>query len=269
MTTGIGATSAATGTVVLNDANFIGMEKVEVGGTIAADPDESTYQRLRDGHYLFARASTVSDTAPSKGGVTGNSINNVVIDASGMTKNSLTFDGNGNAQKFIGTTKGDTLIGNGGIDTLTGGLGLDKFVFQTIREYAPDSLTANSTISYTPTDKSLTAADADVITDFSSGIDKIVFRIEETVALEDTFDSLVSLTKGNMTAGNVLIGDLIGIDTAGTATSFIKIDTTGNDATVYYDADGSGVTPAVKVATLTGVSSIAAADFVIASVQNF
>ncbi len=269
VTTGIGATDAANGTVVLNDKNFIGMEKVEVGGTISKDADESTWQQLRDGHYLLARGSSVSDLRVSSGGVAGNSIDKVVINASGVTKNSLIFEGNNNTQTFIGTRKGDTFIGNGGADTLTGGAGADKFVFQTIREYARDASSANGTIGYTPTDRALVALDADTITDFTSGVDKIVFRIEKTTALEDSFDSLVALAKGNLTTIHVLIGDLSGLDTAGTATSFIKADTTGNDIRVYYDADGSGAGTAVLIATLAGVSTVAASDFAVASVQNF
>ncbi len=269
VTAGAGATNGANGTVVLNDQNFIGMEKVEVGGTISKDGDESTYLQLRDGHYLFARSNTVSNQSTGSGGITGNSIDHVVIDASGVTRNGLSFDGNGNTQKFIGTALGDVFFGNGGTDTLTGGAGQDKFVFQTIREYARDSGTANGAISYTPTDHALLAVDADTITDFVSGIDKIVFRIEATTTLEDTFDSLVPLAKGNLNPTNVLIGDLSGIDTAGTATSFIKVDTTGADVRVFYDADGSGGNAAVLIATLTGVSTMLESDFAVASVQNF
>lgn len=269
VTTGIGATNAATGTIVLNDRNFIGMEKVEVGGTISKDGDESTWQQLRDGHYLLARGSSVSDLGTSSGGVAGNSLNKVVIDASGVTKNGLLFDGNNNTQTFIGTTKGDTFTGNGGADTLTGGAGADKFVFQTIREYARDASSANGAIAYTPTDRALVAGDADVITDFAAGSDKIVFRVEANTTLEDTFDSLVGVSRGNLTDTQVLIGDLTGLDTAGTTTSFIKADTTGSDIKVYYDADGSGAGAAVLVATLAGVSSISARDFAVASVQNF
>lgn len=269
ITTGIGATGAANGTVVLNDKNFISMEKVEVGGTISRDADESTYQQIADGHYLLAKNSTVSDTATSAGGTSGNSINNVVIDASGVTKKGLIFEGNGNTNKFIGTTQADTFITNGGHDTVTGGDGADKFVFQTIREYARDSGTANGAISYTSTDTALTSAASDSITDFVTGTDTLVFRVESTTTLEETFDSLVALTKGALTSTNVLVGDLTSVDTAGTTASYIKADTTGSDVNVYYDADGSGAGAAVLVATLVGVSTVSASDFVVAAVQNF
>ena len=138
-----------------------------------------------------------------------------------------------------------------------------------MREYGRDSGSANGVIAYAATDEALDASDADVITDFATGTDKLVFRVESTTALEDTFDSLVALTKGNLTATNVLIGDLTGIDTAGTGTSFIKVDMSGDDARVYYDADGSGAGTAMLLATLTGVPSLAASDFALAAVQGF
>jgi hypothetical protein len=198
-----------------------------------------------------------------------------------VTKNGLTFEGNANTQTFIGTTKADVFIGNGGLDTLTGGGGADKFVFQSIREYARDSGTANGVIAYTPTDfdtvtagqqdRALTAVDADVINGFVTGEDKIVFRVEATTALEDTFDALVALTKGNLTATNVLIGNLSsGLDTAGTANQFIKVDTAAaGGAKVYYDADGSGVGAAVLIATLTNISTVGVSDFRVEAVQGF
>jgi len=273
VTSGVGATNAATGTIILSDANFQGMEKVEVGGSVSRDADESAFQQLRDGHLYFLRSSTVSDTAPysnTAGLTTTNSVmNNVVINASRVTKNGLTFEGNANTQTFIGTTKADVFIGNEGADTLTGGGGADKFVFQTIREYARDSSTANGVIAYTAGDEAFDATDADTITDFTTGSDKIVFRVEGTTTLEDTFDSLVALTKGNLTTTNVLIGDLTAIDTAGAATSFIKADTTGSDIRVYYDADGSGVGAAVLVATLTNISTVGVSDFRVEAVQGF
>jgi len=270
VTAGIGATNAANGTIALDDNNFKQMEKVEVGGSASRDADESAWQQLRDGHLYFARSSSVTDTATSAGGSSGNSINNVVIDASGVTKNGLTFEGNANTQRFIGTTKADVFIGNEGADTLTGGGGADKFVFQTIREYARDSGTANGVIAYTAGDEAFDATDADTITDFTTGSDKIVFRVEGTTTLEDTFDSLVALTKGNLTSTNVEIGDITAsLDTAGSATSFIKADTTGSDIKVYYDADGSGAGAAVLIATLTNISTVGVSDFRVEAVQGF
>jgi len=270
VTAGIGATGAANGTVVLNDANFQKMERVEVGGAVSKDADESSYQYYRD-HFYFARSSSVSDTATSAGGSSGNSINNVVIDASGVTKNGLTFEGNANTQTFIGTTKADVFIGNEGADTLTGAGGADKFVFQSIREYARDSGTANGVIAYTAGDEAFDATDADTITDFTTGSDKIVFRVEGTTTLEDSFDSLVALTIGDLTATNVLIGNLSsGLDTAGTANQFIKVDTAAaGGAKVYYDADGSGAGAAVLVATLTNISTVGVSDFRVEAVQGF
>jgi hypothetical protein len=268
ITSGIGATNSANGTVVLNDNNFIAVEKVEIGAGIARDPDESAYQFYR-GHNWLAKGSSVSDTGVSAGGVAGNSLNNVVVNASGVTKHGVIFEGNANINTFIGSTKNDTFISNGGHDNLTGGAGSDQFVFQTIREYSRDGSAVNGAISYTAVDKVLSNADSDTVTDFASGVDKIVFRLESNVSGEDTFKSLVGLTKGSVPTINIQIGDLSSIDTSGTSSSFIKADTTGSDVNVYYDADGSGPGPAWLVCTLVGVNSVSASDFILASVQNF
>jgi hypothetical protein len=96
-----------------------------------------------------------------------------------------------------------------------------------------------------------------------------VFRVEATTALEEYVRFAGGADQGNSTTTNVLIGDLTGIDTAGSATSFIKADTTGADVKVYDDADGSGSGAAVLIATLTGVSTVAASDFRVEAVQGF
>ncbi len=285
ITAGIGAVDATTGKLELLDSNIVNVERVEVGATISKDPDESQFQFQADEHWYLNKGSKVSDTAAAVGGKyldannngsfdTGevlNSLDFVVVDASRVTKKGLTFEGNANNQTFIGTSQADVFIGNGGTDRLTGNGGADQFVFQTVRTYARDNATANNVISYTNTDTALTVTDADTITDFVSGTDKFVFRVEGTTALEDSFDSLVALRGLALTTTNVLISDIAAgtIDSAGTADSFIKADTTGNDINIYYDADGSGATGAVLIATLLNASTIALSDFVVAPVINF
>jgi len=285
ITAGIGAVDATTGKLELLDSNIINLERVEVGATISRDPDESQFQFQADEHWYLNKGSKVSDTAPSLGGKyidannnnsfdTGevvNSLDLVVVDASRVTKKGLTFEGNANNQNFIGTTQADVLVGNGGEDRLTGNGGADQFVFQTVRTYARDNSSANGLIAYTNTDTALTPSDADTITDFVSGSDKIVFRVESSTTLEDSFDSLVALSGLALTANNVLITDIAAgtVDTAGTANSFIKADTTGNDIKLYYDADGSGANSAVLIATLLNASTISLTDFLVAPVINF
>lgn len=269
VTTGIGATNDDDGTLTLTNTNLKNVERVEVGASVSRDGDESQFQYQADSHVYLNKTGTVSNTATSAGGKTGNSIDNVVIDASAITTKGLTFEGNANIQKFKGTTLADTFIGNGGADALTGNGGADKFVFQTVRSFDRDSGTANGVIAYTSTDTAFTATAADTITDFVSGTDKIVFRVEASTALEDSFDSLVALTKGNLTATNVYIGDAADVNTAGTSAQYIKVDTTGNDVNIYYDADGSGAGTALNIVTLIGVSDISVSDIALASVANF
>jgi len=292
VTQGVGATAGDKGVIVLNDVNFQKMEQVEVGGVVSRDPDETSEQSTVYGHLYLRTTGTVDPIADTLGGSGG--IDNVVINASGISKNSLTFVGNANTQTFIGTTRADVFIGNAGNDTLTGGNGADKFVLQTVREYQRDSSTANGAIGYKAADTALSGADT--ITDFTTGSDKIVFRLEATIvtgtgktfadsqtatkALEDTFDSLVdvlitsasnSAVSKDLTATNVLIGNLLtGLDTAGTENQFIKVDTAAaGGAKVYYDADGSGVGAAVLVATLTNISTVGVSDFRVEAVQGF
>jgi len=267
VTTGIGASDSTKGRLTLNNTNLKDVERIEVGASVAKDADESQFQYQADNNVRLNKGGTVADLASTLGNSAGSSINKVVVDASAITTKGLIFEGNANIQTFIGTTKGDTFIGNGGADSFTGNAGADNFIFQTVRTYSSDGVAG--TINYITTDTALIAADADTVTDFVSGSDKIVFRIEATTALEDTFDSLVALTKGNLTATNVYVGDATDVNTAGNATQFIKVDTTGNDVNVYYDADGSGTGAAVKIVTLTGLSSISVADITLASVVNF
>ncbi len=265
ITTGIGATDASDGRLVLSDTNIKNIEKIEVGAAVSKDADESQYQFQTDENWRLNKDGTVSNTSVANGGKSGNSIDNVVIDASGVTKKGMIFEGNKNIQTFKGTTQADTFIGNGGIDDLDGGAGADKFVYQTIRTYASDLVAG--TINYVATDRALISSDADLIRNFVTGVDKIEFRVEATTALEDTFDSLVTLTKGNLTSTNVSIG------TSGAAVDaddFIIVDTDFlGGAKVYYDAEGSGAGTAIEICQLIGVSAVSASDFSLAWVSNF
>ncbi len=288
VTTGIGAVDSSTGKLELLDSNIVNIERVEVGGFVSRDPDESQYQYMTDEHWYLNKSGTVADTTAALGGKyidansngsfdageTLNSINFVVVDASRVTKKGLTFEGNANKKTFLGTSMADIFIGNGGQDLFTGNAGADQFVFQTVRTYARDDSTANGVIGYTYADTALTSTDADTITDFVSGTDKFVFRVEALKTLEDTFSTLpelFALKVSELSDTNVYIADIAAgaINTSGTATSFIKADTTGDNIKVYYDSDGSGPNLSVLIATLTNVSSVVPTDFKVDSVFNF
>lgn len=242
ITTGIGANTQAAGTIILNDANFQEMEVVQVGGTVGRLNVENTALQLLNDHYFFNAGGTVADLSNTKGN-NGGTINNVVVDASGVTANGLTFEGNGNTQTFIGTTQDDRFVSNGGHDTLTGGSGSDTFVFGKIwtQTVTGDD---DEVQWYENVGVDLTNADTDTITDFASGVDKIELNT-------DQFASLVGFNAGNLVVGS---GPL-------DADDYLVFNTSTN--TLQYYADGNGGSAAIDIAILTGVSSITAADIVV------
>lgn len=242
ITTGIGANTQAAGTIVLNDANFQEMEVVQVGGTVGRLNVENTALQLLNDHYFFNAGGTVADLSNSRGN-NGGTINNVVVDASGVTANGLTFEGNGNTQTFIGTTQDDRFVSNGGHDTLTGGSGSDTFAFGKIwtQTVTGDD---DEVQWYENVGVDLTNADTDTITDFASGVDKIELNT-------DQFASLVGFNAGNLVVGS---GPL-------DADDYLVFNTSTN--TLQYYADGNGGSTAVDIAVLTGVTSITAADIVV------
>ena len=242
ITTGIGANTQAAGTIILNDANFQEMEVVQVGGTVGRLNVENTALQLLNDHYFFNAGGTVADLSNAKGN-NGGTINNVVVDASGVTANGLTFEGNGNTQTFIGTTQDDRFVSNGGHDTLTGGYGSDTFAFGKIwtQTVTGDD---DEVQWYENVGVDLTNADTDTITDFASGVDKIELNT-------DQFASLVGFNAGNLVVGS---GPL-------DADDYLVFNTSTN--TLQYYADGNGGSAAIDIAILTGVSSITAADIVV------
>ena len=241
ITTGVGADTKANGTIVLNDANFQGMEVVQVGGTVDQLNVENDALQMLNDHYYFAANGTVDDLDNSLGN-NGGTIDNVVVDASGVTANGLRFEGNGNDNTFIGTTQDDVFVGNGGNDTLTGGDGADTFVFGQVHEQV---VTGDDDEVQTYVDTAFNLTGIDTITDFLSGVDKIALNI----------DQFTSLTAGSFTADNLVCS--VGA-AAGDANDFLLFDT--STGALSYDADGSGSGAAVQFATLTGVTSLSASD---------
>ena len=242
ITTGIGANTKANGTVVLNDANFQSMEVVQVGGTVGRLNVENTDLQLLNDHYYFKANGTVADLSNTLGN-NGGTINNVVVDASGVTANGLRFEGNANQQTFIGTTKADVFVGNGGNDTLTGGAGADTFVFGKVYE---EVVTGSSTTVQTYTNTAFNLTGVDTITDFTRGTDKIELHLDQYSQLAG-FNS--SMLRVNSTG------------TAQDANDYLVYNTTTK--TLSYDADGNGSGAKVDIAILTGVNTLSTSDFVI------
>ena len=123
---------------------------------------------------------------------------------------------------LLGGAGDDYLSGGEGRDKLTGGTGSDQFVF--------DAALNRST-------------NVDTITDFVSGLDKIVLDNEifsKFTAGEDISDHFSA-------TGRALDSDDYLIYSA-------------SNKTLYYDADGNGSGSAVAFAVLTGISSLIAND---------
>lgn len=135
--------------------------------------------------------------------------------------------GSNYADQLTGNGAANRLNGNSGADTLTGGLGNDQFIFST----------------------ALGATNIDTITDFVAGADDIWLDNAVMAALGGT-GALVA----NMFASNAL-------GSAGSASEHILYSTA--NGSLYYDADGSGVGAAQKIATLTAGLALSAADFLV------
>ena len=140
-----------------------------------------------------------------------------------------TLIGNGSGQTLTGQGGSDTLSGAGGVDTLWGGTAADSFVFR-------ETGTAN----------------ADRISDFASGSDKIV--------LDATVMSALGAS-GNFAAGDMrFVANSSG--TAQDASDRIIYET--DTRQIWYDADGNGTTAARQlIATLQTGATLVATDLVV------
>src|SRR5712671_5576903 len=135
---------------------------------------------------------------------TGNAIDNVIT-------------GNALNNTLSGIDGNDTLNGAAGNDTLTGGTGADSFIFN----QAPG------------------AANADQITDFTSGTDKI--RLDGSVMTQIG-------ASGNFAAGDARFFAGAGATAGHDADDRVVYNTTTGQ--LFYDADGNGAGASQLVATL-------------------
>src|SRR5688572_10913595 len=140
-----------------------------------------------------------------------------------------TLIGNAAAQTLTGQGGSDTISGAGGVDTLWGGTAADSFVFR-------ETGTAN----------------ADRISDFASGSDKIVLDASVMTALG---------ASGNFAASDMrFVANSTG--TAQDASDRIIYET--DTRQIWYDADGNGTTAARQlIATLQVCATLVATDIVV------
>jgi Ca2+-binding RTX toxin-like protein len=172
------------------------------------------------------RSSPNWDLIPETAGLdwVASNINRLLSSTSTFESNERFFGMAGN-DALLGGAGDDYLSGGEGRDKLTGGTGSDQFVF--------DAALNRST-------------NVDTITDFVSGLDKIVLDNEifsEFLAGEDVSDHFSA-------TGRALDSDDYLIYSA-------------SNKTLYYDADGNGSGSAVAFAVLTGVNTLSHQDFLI------
>ena len=162
-----------------------------------------------------------SATVTSLLNLTGNTLDNILT---GNAANNVLSGLVGN-DTLIGDAGNDMLMGGLGLDNLSGGLGNDTFVFDS-------ALNASNNV--------------DVITDFTSGADKLqlsakIFAKVKGVKFSDVFHD-TAITDSHV--NNYIIYD-------------------SSTGIVSYDADGVGAGAAVQFATLTGLPTLTATDFTV------
>ena len=164
----------------------------------------------------------------------GNTLNNTLLGNSG--NNSLSgLDGH---DSLSGDRGNDTLNGGNGNDTLIGGLGNDSIT----GGLGNDTILFNTTLSST--------ANRDTISDFS--------HTDDTIQLSKAIFTALSST----TIGNTITLDQF-YSAAGAARGNDSSDSiiynTTNGA-LYYDADGSGATASIQIATLSNFATTGVID---------
>lgn len=132
--------------------------------------------------------------------------------------------GMGGKDSLAGGAGSDRLDGGTGHDTLTGGSGADKFIFTA----------------------AIASRNSDVITDFSVDDDTIVLS-------QHVFKAL---TKGTISDADAAYST----DSDAASAHIIYNSTTGE---LFYDRDGSGSAPDVKIATLAGGLALTLDNFLI------
>ena len=145
-----------------------------------------------------------------------------------------TIHGGSGANVLTGSAAANTIYGNGGNDSINGGAGTDLL-------YGGDG---SDVFVF---DTALTVANADTISDFVAGVDKI---------------ALAAAIFGDLPVGSLSAAAFTTGSAATTAAHRIVYE--GATGKLWFDADGSGAGAAVLVATLTGQPTITAADFLVA-----
>ena len=180
-------------------------------------------------NYFFATSDVTVSLDITSAQNTGGSGTDTLLNFHNISGSNFAdnLTGNTSNNSLSGRDGNDRLTGGLGNDRLNGGAGVDRFVFNT---------TPNAT------------SNLDVVDDFLSGTDKLVFN-------NNVFSVLTAL--GTLPAGNLRSG--ADITTAADADDFLIYNTTTK--ALYYDADGSTATIApIQIATLTNVATLLPSD---------
>ena len=155
----------------------------------------------------------------------------------GTSSTGQLLSGNAGANVITGFDGNDFLYGGAGIDTLAGGLGNDILT----GGLGSDTFVFNATLG---------ATNIDTITDFSVA--------DDTINLENSGAGLFTAltTTGTLDASAFWTGSA-----AHAASDRIVYDNLTGD--IFYDADGTGATAQIKIATLSAGLALTNLDFVI------
>jgi len=227
-------------------ASLTGVKNITLGaGTEAATVTVgSTYVALQGTNVLTIDAGGLAATKVLTLGNT--TAGNIVV--SNLVAGDLKFDTAATANVKVTSTNvgatGQIIATDAGADKITGGAAADKIIAGAAADIIRGGAGADSISAGAGNDKIVlnNAAAADVVLDTASG---------DVIVLDTgVFTSLAGVT---LATTNVLVG--AGKTAGESATQFLVYNTTTGD--LYYDADGSGATAAVKIATLGTGGSIA------------
>ncbi|MBK1664073.1 hemolysin-type calcium-binding region [Rhodospirillum rubrum] len=189
------ATSSSFSQLTIGQASDGTLTLSGTGAKAGVTIDLANNQILDGGKTLLLRTDSVHST----------------VDASGVKIASVTLTGTSRAETLTGSAQADTLSGGAGMDTLTGGAGADTFILA-----------------------SSSANDADTITDFVSGSDKI--------QLSDAVYSLTGSRGAALAAADyhevATVTDLTG-GTLALATDAEKIIVVADSGEIYFNDDGA------------------------------
>lgn len=208
----------------LSGTNFDGTYK----GTSASNADALALLSSKEGQYYFntTTGQMIMDT-DGNGLVQSTDFALNLTGLSAITAGDVRFN-------VTGTNGADTITLGGGADTVTGGAGADTITLGA----GADVLVLNQT------------ATADTVADYTVVDDSI----QLSKAVYTALGALGALSAAEFESG-------AGLTAAATAAGRIVYNTT--NGALYYDADGSGATAAVLIATLTGAPTLVAGEFAI------